>query len=385
MEVSNDIIEFKRKRKIKNYLRKTLIIIFVICLTLGLYFTTKYLDEQSRAKFKIDSGEIGQLNTEFPINLSGDEIKSISRMGTTISVLTDKKVHTYSEKGKELFNKPHNLLNPVLVKSAKKNLVYDRNGNNYIVFDKDKVEYSTKIDFPIILAQLSEEGFVAIATKDSRYAGNLSIYDKNNKEIFKWNTSEMQIASIDFINGSKGCVVATVGAKNGVIITEVKQLNFTSEKEIASTIIPECLALSLSIKSGGNISVVCDNKVVALNSKLEVIREYVFENDIYLFTNEPQRNTILLLKDDTVNGYRLELFDINGVKISSHNISEAIRFLKSDGSRVLVVLENSILDFDMSLKLINTLQSGIDTKKIEIIGLSGYIVGTNNIQKIEVD
>lgn len=385
MQTSNDIQKFKKKRKSENLFRKTLIFLFIAILAFGLYFTTKYIDETPTNKKAINSEQDLNKSYEFPINLVGDDIQKISHISNSLTVLTDKKIYTYTEKGKEIFNKSHNFANPVLVNSIKKNLVYDLNESSYFITNKEKVVFEGKSDFPILLMKLSDEGYVALVSKDSRYAGKLTIFDSNNQEIFTWTSTDLQISHIEFLNGSKGCIIATTGTKNGMIVSEIIQLKFDTPKETAVYDILGSLVTSIKIKNGGNISAVCDNKLVVLDSKLKLIKQTEYENEFYLFSNFSDKYTLLCFRDVTINGYRLNMFDKDGKMIATKELHEQPRFIKNDNSRVLVIAENKIMDYDIMLKNINSFVIDNDVKKLEIIGLNIYAATASTIEKIEID
>lgn len=381
----NDIESYRKMRRRKRLLRRTVSIVLALALLVGIYFAFRYFKDEDILKPTTSSTASGGVSdqTGFPIKLAGEKVGDVGNMGPYITFLSDTKLAIYNDDGKNIITSPHGYTNPTMQSSSKRTLVYDRGGNEFRVESKGGTEYKQTTTNPIVTARISENGTVAVVTQDDRYASVLTVYDANRNEIYRYSSQE-PIVAID-LNGSSGCAVAAVSTVKGEVVTTVYALDFSKEKEVFKTAVSGTMVLSIDYKSGDMIGLIGDDRACVLAKDGKLTATYRYNRTLQMFSNDADKNMVLMLSDqNSSTNNSLVMLDLTGKAVSTYKVEDTIRNIECDGSRVFLLTDSSVKNFDMSLKLLGSYKCDQDAKKMTFIGSKLYILGAQEIQKQDV-
>lgn len=386
----NDIQSYRKARKKKQRKRRliTLTIILLLCVCLFFifaHFLNIDLFGHGGGSGGLASGEKPS-QEGFPVSLEGDKGVDLNSMGGLLTLTTDTKFAIYSDSGKWIGSDAHGYANPVAKTTAKRALIYDMGGYKFKVLSKNEVLSSKTLADKIIFAEISDEGYIAIATQASRYYGTLTVYDPKMQEIYKWSSSESQLVGMDFYKGSKGCAVLGYTAENGGIVSTVVSLDFSSEEVAFEKRFADMLGVSIAVKNSGNIAVVGDSEMKVVSQKGKDVGGYVYNKQLSFVSNVASNYTVLAVTDpNSRENSEAVVLDDKGGLMGSYVVEKKIKDVISDGSRVFLLGTDKIYNLDMSLRLISTIDCSGDSKRIVFLGSYLYTLGSDKIVKESVE
>lgn len=230
----DDIVDLKNRKNRRKRLIKILVFLLVAAILFTLYATKDIWYPKLRGigkQYKTINNS-GQLATgNFPIEFSEDTGYQLRYTVKRIMVQSDTYLYIYDTDGNLLKKRQHIYTNPILRVANGKALVYENGGNEFTLEDEEEVFYSKTFDNKILFARVSSDGYVAVVTLAENFSCELTVYDKKGKEIYNRKCTEM-VTDISFVSKSKGCMMSTLTADKGKLVTRVRRINFDSEEDL---------------------------------------------------------------------------------------------------------------------------------------------------------
>ncbi|MDF2566912.1 MAG: hypothetical protein K0R90_368 [Oscillospiraceae bacterium] len=388
MENTNDIEIYRKKRKRKRRRKRLITFAIILLLLFGIALAFAYFQNMDllQAVNSESNNSSKQVSEGFPIKLAGEKAKDVGYMGGQVTFLGETNFAIYTDGGKNLLTSPHGYTNPVVKSVSKRSLIYDQGGNGFKIESKNETLFKKTIAEKIVFGAISEDGYVAIVKQVDRYASCVTIYDPMLNEIYKWSSAQNQIVALDINKNNKGCVLVAVGASEGEMYSNIISLDFSKEQEVFTTELDGTVGISISIKSSSTIGIIGDNAAYSLNAKGEIIGKYEYNKKLVYFSNMPTKDMVVILSDvaKRENNYIVVLDSMAQTRYT-YELEEKINDIECDGSRLLLLASEKIYDFDMSLKLINTIKCTSDAKKMAFIGSNVYILSSKDIVKAHVE
>lgn len=355
----------------------------VILILVGLlaFFAIKYdFSDISELLGNSTAQNTGDTNT-FPKKLFGDRPIQFERCGSSLVVVTDSKLYLYSGSGETLSNLPHSYTRPTAFCSEKRVLLYDRGGNNFRVDSNRGTSLEREMSNEIICGVINNGGTVAVATAEERYAGSVTIYSAQNKQLFKWYSSEGQITGLALRDDGQ-LAVSCISAKDGAILSTVYLMNISQgqDQEVHSVPFTDMMILSVRFKNNGSLCVIGDTKAAMLSSSGEIQAECQYEKNISDFSDHSGDYTAVVLSS-SINSEERELafLDNGGNKTDSYLIEQEIKWMDVSGGSLYVLTENEILQLDSHMNLVKQTPVRSDAEKIAVIGSAVYVLGLGEI------
>lgn len=372
MAESLNIEEYRKRRKRKKFIKKA--VAFIVLL--GVVLVTLFI-WQTVANKASDTGK------NFPISLSGSTVVSSKIQDNNLAVLTDKNLIFYNMNGKELRSIGYSYKSPVISESAGNILFYDADGANFSVENFSKTVLTKSLSDKIYLGAVASNGNTAIVTADSRYICDLIIYNKKGDEIYKWQSAQDLIMSIEFTGGGTGCVIATTGISNSLTSTVVYELNFSNKNEIFHSSIDDSTPLGIG-KIGGFYHVVTDRSIEILDQNGSVFKEVDVNQSIRQCAFAGGKYTVLLLGQGANSQSVIQVYDQNGNKVGESLSNNRIKKISSDGARILSLDDNNINVYTMELKQTKSYTNQKNAVDIICKGSVGFEIGSSFIDKISI-
>ena len=329
-----------------------------------------------------DTSEIG-----YPKKLYGDRTLLFGRMGNYLKLLSDSKLYLYDESGAVVYQSPHSFTNPVSVSSEKRMLTYDRGGNSFRVDSSSATLIEREMLNSIWVGDIAENGSVAIATAEERYAGSVTVFDSTGKQIYKWYSSGMQITGLAFYPNGNGVAVSCISAENGTFKSRIYYLDFsiTEEDKIAKSDFYDTMILSMDYKSNGQLMVIGDNLAAVTNNNGEVAAQYPFSRTLQKFSNSPSGNAVLLLDSYGNNSSgTLVVLDMGCNVVGSVEVAESAVSLSCSDNRVALLSDQLVRMYDLRLNTIDEISVRSDSNQLSLVGSKLYVLGLGDITQYDV-
>ena len=383
-----DIRELKRQRNAKKRRRfaKKLIAVSIIVLIGALIYTTrsKWLPffDGIATRYLPTSQNTGELAVgKFPLKVSGASSYQVGTLENSFAVVDDTHFYIYSTDGKNLIDIQHQYSNPILDSNSKKALVYDIGGNKFRVESKYKTLYTQKSDDTIVFAKISNDDKVAIVTKSDKFVSVMTIYDGSGKEIFRWKSIDSRIIDVTFNSTNDGCVVTTIDANGGQLVSKLYRFNFNKNKEIWISQNIDTMIISTKIRDDGTIVAFGDTKCAYYSNNGEYIGSYSYKSKLIdydcsntttalLFENEERRKSSLVLINDIKSDIKtIEIDDAKHVSVNN--------------DKALVMTDNKIDEYSNIGTLITDVKIDDSYSDFRKIGNYVLLLGYSDINRID--
>ena len=385
MDTHGNIEKYRQMRK-KKMLRKRIITWIAVVILIGLVVVSfeRFFNMESSGN-PFTGTESGATSKGFPISLLGERIVDLKSMNGWLLSLTESKFTVYTNSGKYVSSDIHGFLNPVLKPAHSNAIIYDRKGYNIKLVTQNSILKEKTFSETIQFAELSDDGKIAVVSSDSNASSVLKIYNSKFEEIYKWSSSSF-IAGLAFNDSNKGLVALTYTVKNGEFTSSIVALNFSQEKILFEQKIPETLGLSVSVKRNGNIAVIGDVGAHIFDKKGTLKGSYTYNKQIIAMSNDADKNMIIVLSDtDSKTNNEIVILDDGCKVIHNYKLEAKIKDISCDGSRLLLLGNDYIYDFDMSLRLLDKMPCKKDNKKMTFIGSNAYVAGVERIATMAVN
>lgn len=334
----------------------------------------------SSTEIIVNSGEL--LEGNFPISITNDDIYyQFGSIGKNLAMLSDTHMYIYSADGELKDTRQHDYSNSILKTSNKRALVYESGGKNFKVEGIRNTIYTKTMDNTIIFARINDNGYVAVVTTAEMYSCELTIYNEHGEEIYHRGCVD-RIEDLCFTINNEGCIIATVDALEGQIVSKVIYLNFTNQEETWTTEPLETLCMSIELSEDGNIFLFGDTKCAYYDMQGNQLGGYSYKNSLIsgdsnngkcamLFENQERRKTTMLLIQDSQTT-PIEIVVDNNIK----------KICVQDG--LVYVLKNNALEtYNFDGTLLSTAEVSDIYKNFIKIDDEVFLISYDSINKIE--
>ncbi len=287
----------------------------------------------------------------YPVSVSGGTVFNTVSCGSYYYVLTDTNVTAYSNSGKIVFDELHGFSNPVISVSSTRALVYDQGGKTAYIYNLSGKIHTIDTQKEIITASISRSGAVAVATHSDNYTSVATVYDKNLKQLFTYNSAKDIINNVLINPSGNRLAVSTLNAVSGQYSSKLLILNFESADPLYTAEIGSSLVLSLA-NTGKGISIICDDRYKFVHWSKFTTNEVMASGRINTFRNT--QNGVLLTfnlannrSDNTV-----VLISKKGERLSEFKIENAIVDIQYNKGRIYFISDTTIKILDKGGKVL---------------------------------
>ncbi|MDK2802558.1 MAG: hypothetical protein KFW09_04190 [Oscillospiraceae bacterium] len=386
MKKYNDIEIYRKKRNKKKNIKFFLFLILMIIVIFIIYYLSSYLSGNNSNFFETNkflNGSFFSNKVEFPINLNQNTYKDIDNINNNISVTNQKSVEIYGFNGNPKFAFEHGLENPILRYSNKKGVVFDFYGENFKIFSSSKVLFEKKLNERIIDIQIFNNGYVGIIVKSDKYFGTVIIFNAKNEEIFRWNSVDGYINTIDFKKNI--LYISTYNISDSVYNSYITEVQINQNKQIKKVSFPDSMIINFNIKQNGNIVCIFDNKSSIVTSNGSKGNNYLYKKNISNFYNIGNNKYLLYFNDgNNINNNIILLDNANNIK-AEYSTNVEVKKMEIEDQNITLLLNNKVLSFNSSLKFKKEID--IPDATIDFFSYKGiaYVLTDSYIHKINLN
>lgn len=370
-EIEEQVEEHKRKIRLKTITSVAVIILVIVSTYLLIHLQT-YTTARVEDTYASQNAE-NNLYEEY-----GSGVLKYSKDG----------IAYLNQKGREIWNQPYQIKNPIVVTCEEAAAVADKGGNSIYVFDAKGLKGEIETNLPIEKLVVSVQGIVGVVLKNES-SPKIICYDASGNLLIEHKASTSGLGypmDIALSKDGKRMMISYMNVEGGKIFSKVAYYDFTSPdnetnnyqiamEKYENVIIPNVFFMSeeVSVAIGDQNILIYEGKDVPKQvSEIKLKKEIknVFHNQNYIG---------LVLKNEGKKGYELSLYNKNGKKVMSEDFTGDYNNVKMngnqivmyDGKKCMVVTKAGIHKFEGEL-------SGNVLEMFPVVGVNKYIVMSAN-------
>ena len=378
-----DITDLRRKRKKRRNVQKFIGFMAILVLSLGLYVSRdRWMPKMNGGNKLITDDEVS--NENFPLKITNGVDYQSCQLGKGFALLSDTRLYIYSVDGELIDTRTNSYPNTILKYGGNRALLYEQSGYNFKIESRGRTVYEKQIDNQIILASISDKGYVAIVSMSDQYVCELTVYDADGDEIYFRGCVE-RIMDVSFNHDSSGCYMISVSASEGQLVSTATAVNFNSDKNLWKPDEPldTCCISSYSTEDNG-LFVFGDTCCAYYNSKGQRELYYTYASSLIdasfrsgkaaaLFESKERRKNTMVL---------FEKPDKDHVEVQ---INKSVKSIFAEENAVYLMTDNEIDAYSYSGKLLKSKQISDTYSQFYKIGNYIMLLGYNKIDRIEFD
>lgn len=257
-------------------------------------------------------------------------------------------------------------------------LVYDKNGKFCSLFNSEKNLCSVICDDKILFAKVAENGNFIVVTQSDSFFSKFVVFDKNGRQLFKWNSAENLIVDFDFSKAGSGCHVCTLGvSEDGLEKAVVYGFEFDKNKEVSKKALSETVPVFLKT-FGSGFGLVCFNKFFLFDGNCGVVKELQFNEDWNSFFVNDKNYFVFSFSN------RVVAYDRFANVFGKVELNEVARKIKREGKHVFILVDGKLVVCNLSLKVLKTIELNKNADDFFCNGKYGYFLFGGKVEKIKI-
>lgn len=354
---ASDIVDLKNRKKRKRRLIRFIIFLLLIVAAAVIYLTQELWLPKLRGigkqyKTIVNDGRLAEGN--FPIEINGGEEYQLKYTDDNVIVLSDSYIYFYNQEGGLVKRRQHAYSNTVLRTAGGRALLFESGGNDFSVEDADSVIYSDSFDSAnIMFARLSDEGYTAVVTTSVNYDCEIFVYDKKGTRIYERKCIE-RVNDIDFVDGSRGCVISYFYAENGSLSTSVQEINFRESGEKYSSKGLDTLGLDV-YGFGDGAFILGVDACGYVDESGEITSFYRYDGDFAGGSSSEGKSAVIINNDDR-RKYVAALFNGGGREPLVLEFDQPLTDIVVEDGLAYIMEQDKIQAYDFSGGLRSTAQ-----------------------------
>ena len=315
----------------------------------------------------------------YPYCFESATAENVEKINSDLLVLTDGSTFVLDATAKKMSELQHSYSVPLAYSKNGRAVMIDVGGYSYRVQSKTKVLYDGTSEHKLLTAAIGKDGSVALATRGDSSMSELTVFNKNQKEVFKWECAKEAIVSVDISDNGKKAAVSVVGAENGELYSKVIIFDFKYSEPISE--------YSYSSQNVSKVEFIGSNKVLATGEDVFSIIEKNSKQDEDLSLNKLSRiytadnNTTVAVfsKYGSSSSKIIKAYTASGKLLFTQDINSNVRSVSCDGSYISVLTDRQLISFNKKGKTVGTHEVASDGISCFTDGNNTYILTTSAI------
>ena len=364
----------KGKKKRLSLIVTLSIILIAVTVVLVFHFSTPtgmYEYIQNNYALTVDSGD----NSMVDPNATVEQFEGKSNAAF---LLTNTYFEIFNSKGNNVLYFKHGFANPAMDVAEARILVFDRGGKNYKIFNFSTVLFEGSMQNKIISADLARNGKQAFVTLSNAYASELAVFNKDNKQLFVWNSSNI-LTDVSFNSDASLVAVSGVYTESGTLSSKVCIIN-ASNGNVKHTLDFKGELISSLIEYSGKILAATENRIYVINCKNGEYSHIDLDGTIsFIDVNKAGKLMVVYSRQDMQTYNNISIFSKKIELESSIVINAVLADIISDKDNIYAVYDNKMCIYDFDGNLMDTIKNEANVQRIDFVGNEILACGTSKI------
>ncbi len=320
----------------------------------------------------------------YPTSVSGSTVLNTVSNRSYFYVLTDTNITAYSNSGKIVFDELHGFSNPIMSVSGTRALVYDQGGKSIYIYNLSGKIHSLQTKNDIITASISQNGGFAVSTHSDRYTSVATVYNKNFKEVFSWNSAKEIINNVLLNSAENKLAVSTLSVVSGQYNTKLLILGFDSAEPLHTLELGSSIPLSIN-NTGKGISIICGDKYKFLHWTKFNSNELEISGEISTFRTDKNGILLTVNRANDRSDNTIIIISKKGEKSSEFKINNSITDIQYNKGRVYLLCDTAIGIYDKNGTALRDGTCYYGALKFAVVGSNAVAtVSDSEISKINI-
>ncbi len=299
---------------------------------------------------------------------SGNSLLSVVEGNNHYVAITPSNVEGYNYNGKTVFSYQHGFNYPIVKSSAERFIIYSQGGTEFSVCNLKKELFSGNTEKTILTADISDSGVYAVATQSDSYSSQVTVYDKNNKQIYKWMCADFTINNVEISPNGRRLAVSVFNTKSGKYVSKLYVLEYDSATPVSVTEFEDELILSLECFGSNTFYAVFENKVEFYNWKKLSNSVYSTDKSIFFVKNTKDLTVVVDGISANKNKNGITVFNKKGDIKSKFDFDNEIIDIALYKKYVYILSDRMIYIYNIKGELLNSVECDFGIKNIVPIG-----------------
>ncbi|MEG0769630.1 MAG: DUF5711 family protein [Ruthenibacterium sp.] len=310
----------------------------------------------------VDSLKISMMpGAGFPVDFTLTGYITADTLSGGFVALGDRELMIYSSHGNLLRRIPHGYARPCMTAGSSRVCIYSRGDTELTVESRTRNLVTRTFDNPILLAEMSENGMLAVFTKNQ-----LEVFDPLFESIWTWNNvSELPLA-MAFGDDNKKLAVASLSASGGAIGTTLHFFSTRSEKEQATVTVPDGVPVKMQYR-GGRLLVIYDSFAALYSASGQEVARYDYGvRQLQSASVDSAGRTALLFGAQHYPGITgFVTLDASLTEMGTASVRSNVNSIAMADKTVYILANGAVLHYALTGELIEKLP--MDTKPLAVL------------------
>ncbi len=263
--------------------------------------------------------------------------------------------------GKQVQSTALRYVKPKLVTSGKYMLVYDLSNTQYSIYNTFSLLYSGSLEYPISDADMNDEGYYLIVSRDAEYKTNVTVYNKEMEPVYVYQTNDRYVFDAHLYNDGS-FILYCAKARDGDSVSEIIKGNI-KEKEVKVTFERSGTVFLSAERSGLDTTSVLGSDTLLFFSGDTPVAEYSFFGRVCRRFDAGDGNTAIVLSSEGAGADSvLIVFDTAGKVLYEGDAGSDISELYCHNKNVYSLYTGSVERFEINTGKTYYYSSGYETK-----------------------
>ncbi len=372
---SNELRVIKgKKKKIKNIIIVSSIALLLSLSIILLEFLTPtgiYEYIQNAYALTVDSSDNNMVDPDATVT-------NFDSKGDAAFLLTNSYFEIFNKKGNNVLYFKHGFSNPSMDISDSRVLIFDRGGKKYKVFNYSSVLYESTIENNIISADIAKNGKLAFVTSSNSHASQLKVLDKNNKEIFVWNSDKV-LSAVTFKKDSSFVAISGLYTESGILSSSLTVIDASKGIPVFSIDFYGEVISSI-IEYSNKIIAASDSNIYVVDWKTEEYFSIKTDGIIsFLFKDNSNQLVLIYSRRDMQTLNNIIIYNKKFECLTELTVNAVLTDVITDDKNVYTVYDNKMCVYSFNGELIETVTNEANIQRVTFVSNKILACGTSKI------
>ncbi len=374
--VNGNKLERKRKLSISF---SAVAVVAIITIVLHLILPVGIFENVQNLSALIGSGS-------YPADINSAEVLNAVSRGNYYYVLTDTRLSAYSNGGKEIYSYSHGFENPVLKTSKTRAMIFSQGGNEAYIYNLANIKSTISTEKEIITANISDSGTYALVTRSDSYASVVSVYNKNNKLVYEWYSSEDTVNNVAISPSGKKIAVSAFNATSGDYRAKLSVLTFDSATPEYTESYSGLPVYGIEAVSNARFSVITENGIQFIKWSNFKKAEYKNDYSAAMFRSSSGRSVAVFNRSSDKTDNRIAVFNSKGRLKGEFEFKGIISDIEIKGGHIYCISDTYAYLLSENGEVLRKAECGFGAVRISVTGTNSVAVITDNqIYRIQLE
>ena len=314
----------------------------------------------------------------YPAEINSTEVLNAVSRGNYYYVLTDTRLNAYSNGGKEIYSYSHGFENPVLKTSKTRAMVFSQGGTEAYIYNLAELKNAVSTEKEIITANISDSGTYALVTRSDSYASVVSVYNKNDKLVYEWYSSEDTVNNVAVSPNGKKIAVSAFNATSGDYSAKVCVLSFDSATAEYTESYSGSPVYGIDTMSNAGFSVITENGIQFIKWSKFQKEEYKNDYSAAMFRSASGGSVAVFNRSSDKTDNRIAAFNSKGKLKSEFEFKGIISYIEIRGGHIYCISDTYVYLLSENGEVLRKAECGFGAVRISVTGTNSAAVITDN-------